>query len=58
LAERDLRAAAGSVRVIPEIHLERISRLIVRVADTFSEIGQERLALLSRLQHIAEMSRI
>jgi excisionase family DNA binding protein len=58
LAEGDLRAAAGSVRVIPEAHLQRISRLIVRVADTFSEIGQERLALLNRLQHIAEMSRL
>ncbi len=58
LAEPDLRSAAGSVRIVPEDHVQRISRLIVRVADTFSEIGQERLALLSRLQHIAEMSRI
>jgi excisionase family DNA binding protein len=58
LAERDLRSAAGSVRVIPKDHLQRISRLIVRVADTFSEIGQERLALLSRLEHIAEVSKI
>jgi ligand-binding sensor protein len=58
LAERDLRAAAGSLRVSPEVHLRRISRLVIRVADTFSEIGKERLALLSRLQDIAEMSRI
>jgi excisionase family DNA binding protein len=58
LAEQDLHSVVGSVRVVPEAHLPRISQLIVRVADTFSEIGQERFALLSRLQHIAEMSRI
>jgi excisionase family DNA binding protein len=58
LDERDLRTAADSLRVSPEAHLRRISRLIVRVADTFSDIGNERFALLSRLQDIAEMSRI
>jgi excisionase family DNA binding protein len=58
LAEADLQSAAGTVRVIPEADLRRISRLVMRVADTFSEIGQERLSLLSRLQHIAEMSKI
>jgi excisionase family DNA binding protein len=58
LTEQDLRSAGGTIHVIPEVELQRISRLIQRVADTFSEIGQERFALLSRLQHIAEMSRI
>jgi excisionase family DNA binding protein len=58
LAEGDLQSAAGTVRVIPDAHLQRVSRLVMRVADTFSEIGQERLSLLSRLQHIAEMSKI
>ena len=47
-----------SVRLVPEKDLARISRLVGRVADTFSEIGQERLNLLSRLQHIAEMSKV
>jgi excisionase family DNA binding protein len=58
LGESDLRATAGSVQIIPESELPRISRLVQRVASTFSEIGEERLSLLSRLQHIAEMSRI
>ena len=58
LAKEDLQAAAGSVRTVPEDRLPRISRLLQRVAGTFSEIGQERLNLLSRLQHIAEMSKI
>jgi len=58
LTEADLRAAVGSVRAIPESQLLRISRLLRRVADTFSGIGQERVNLLGRLEKIAEMSRI
>lgn len=58
LAESDLRAVVGSVRVIAENDLLRVSRLLQRVADTFSEIGQERLYLLDRLEKIAEMSKI
>jgi excisionase family DNA binding protein len=58
LAESDLRTAAQSVRVVPDASLPRISHLLRRMAGTFSEIGEERLNLLSRLQHIAEMSQI
>jgi excisionase family DNA binding protein len=58
LVEGDLLSAASSVRLVPESYLPQVSRLIQRVADTFSEIGQERLNLLSRLQHIAEISTI
>jgi excisionase family DNA binding protein len=58
LSERELRAAAPSVRSLPDDSLRRISHLLQRVADTFSEIGQERLYLLSRLQRIAEISTI
>ena len=58
LSEQRLRAAAKSVRVMPEENLTRVSRLLGRVAETFSEIGQERLNLLSRLQHISEMSKL
>jgi excisionase family DNA binding protein len=58
LDERDLEAAAGTVRLVPNETLPRISRLLLRIAGTFSEIGQERLYLLSRLQQIAEMSKI
>lgn len=58
LDERDLYAAANSVRIVADNRLSRISRLMRQVADTFSEIGQERLSLLSRLQNIAEMSKV
>jgi excisionase family DNA binding protein len=58
LAEAELRAAMGSVHAMPANNLLRISRLLRRVADTFSQIGQERVNLLGRLEKIAEMSRI
>ena len=58
LSENDLRVAADSVRLVSEAHLARVARLLGRVVDTFAEIGQERLKLLSRLQYIAEMSKI
>jgi excisionase family DNA binding protein len=58
LQEGDLQAAAGTVRIVPADYLSRIARLLRRIAETFSEIGDERLSLLSRLQHISEMSRI
>jgi excisionase family DNA binding protein len=58
LVESDLRAAVDSVRLIPESQLSRVVRLLRRVADTFSEIGQERVKLLGRLEKIAEMSKI
>jgi len=58
LEERDLEAAAGTVRLVPGETMPRVSRLLLRIAGTFSEIGEERLNLLSRLQHIAEMSKI
>ena len=54
--ESELRDAAGSVRFLPENQLRRVSRLLHQVAATFSEIGQERLRLTSRLQRISEIS--
>lgn len=58
LDEDDLRAVADTVRIVPAGYLPRVSRLLHRIAGTFSEIGQERLELLSRLQHISEMSQV
>lgn len=58
LAESDFRTAAQTVRVVSDEFLPRISHLLRRMAGTFSEIGEERLNLLSRLQHISEMSRL
>jgi len=58
LAESDFKAAAASIRQVPEPTLARISGLVERVAATFSEIGQERLALVSRLRRIAEITNL
>ncbi len=58
LAEADLQAAISTIRRIPENQVLRISELVRLVAETFSEIGQERLNLLGRLEKIAEMSRV
>jgi excisionase family DNA binding protein len=58
LSEAGLQAALPGVREIPEEQLPRVSRLLQRMGATFSEIGEERLNLLERLQHIAEMSQL
>jgi excisionase family DNA binding protein len=53
-----LQGAVASVRRVPEEDLPRLSWLLGCVADTFSQIAQERASLISRLQHIAQMSKI
>jgi len=58
LAESDLRAAAASIRQMPESTLVRISDLVERVATTFAQIGQERLGLVNRLRRIAEITNL
>ena len=58
LSEEDLRVAAERVHLVPGDRLDRIARLLVRVADTFAEVGRERLSLISRLEYIAEVSRV
>lgn len=58
LDEAELQAARDTVRAVPEDQIPRIRELVRRLAETFSEIGQERLNLLGRLEKIAEMSRV
>lgn len=58
LSEDDLQAAAGTVRLVPEGYVLRVTRLFQRIADTLSELGEERLGFLGRLQYIAEMSKV
>ncbi len=58
LDERDLEAATRTVRLVPRETMPHVSRLLRSIAGTFAEIGEERLNLLSRLEHIAEMSKI
>ena len=54
--EDDLRAAVEHVPQLPDESCARVPQLLRRVAATFSDIGQERLALLDRLQRIAEIT--
>jgi excisionase family DNA binding protein len=56
LPEKSLHAAAAGVRTIQVDQLPRVTRLMKQVADTFSKIGEERLALLGRLERIAEIT--
>jgi hypothetical protein len=58
LSEASLRDAASSVQSVPEEQLSRVYQLLLQVAQTFSEIGEERLALLNRLQRIAEITNL
>ena len=51
-----LREAFASVPVLDQEKQAPIPRLLQRVVETFSEIGEERLNLLGRLQRIAEMT--
>jgi excisionase family DNA binding protein len=52
----ELEAAAAGVRLVPPEQLPRVTRTLRHVADTFTEIGRERQALLGRLQRIAEIT--
>jgi excisionase family DNA binding protein len=54
--EKKLKQALASVAVVDEDRQQQIPRLLHRVAETLSEIGEERLNLLDRLQRIAEIS--
>jgi excisionase family DNA binding protein len=53
-----LQQALAHVPVLDEERRQQVPRLLHRVVATFSEIGQERLNLLSRLQRIAEISSV
>lgn len=53
-----LREALAEVPVLDREKRETIPRLLQRVAGTFSEIGEERLNLLGRLQRIAQMTQV
>lgn len=53
-----LQAAAADVPPLSQTQADKVLRLLQVVAVTFSQIGQERLALLQRLRRIAEMSSV
>jgi len=56
LKVRDLQAALAFVPVLDRDRQQQVTRLLQRMATTFSEIGAERLNLLGRLQRIAEIT--
>jgi len=56
LNEGELRAALPTVHRLERERTERVVHLLQKVAQTFSEIGQERLSLLNRLKRIAEIT--
>jgi hypothetical protein len=53
-----LAAVLASVRTVPASSLERISRLNAAAARAYSNIGEERLGLVSRLRRIAEITNL
>ncbi len=54
--EQELAKAARETRVLEKARAERLLRLLQLVADTYSQIGQERLDLLTRLKKVAEIA--
>lgn len=58
LDESELGARRDSVRTLEASEVARVFRLVQQLSGTLSEIGDERLALLSRLERIAEMTRL
>jgi excisionase family DNA binding protein len=56
LNTEDLRQALDRVPVLDRDRQQQLSRLLKRMASTFSEIGEERLNLLGRLRRIAEIT--
>jgi excisionase family DNA binding protein len=58
LEDGRLRDALAEVPVLDREKHAKVPRLLQRVAATFSEIGEERLNLLGRLQRIAEITQV
>ncbi len=56
LDEAKLRRAVTTVRLKPSHEIPKLYRLLQRMADTLSEVACERLALLQKLRHIAEIT--
>ena len=56
LNEDELRAALPTVHGVADERTARVIHLLQKAAQTFAEIGQERLLLLNRLKRIAEIT--
>jgi excisionase family DNA binding protein len=53
-----LQEAARQIRTIDAGRAEWLLKLLNKVADTFSHIGQQRLDLLKRLRQVAELAQV
>ena len=56
VSPKELTRAAQEIRVLEKSRAERLLGLLQLVAETYSQIGQERLDLLTRLKKVAEIA--
>lgn len=54
--ETRLAQAASRIQVIPNARAKRLLHLIQLMADTYSQLGEERLVLTNRLKQVAEIA--
>jgi excisionase family DNA binding protein len=54
----DLQRAASQIRLVESARADWLLRLLQKVADTFSEIGGQRLDLLQRLRQVARLAQV
>ncbi len=58
ISEQELQKAAGEVRCIEPARADWLLKLLQKVADTFSHIGEQRLDLLQRLRQVAQLAKV
>jgi excisionase family DNA binding protein len=58
IPKAQLQQAAKQIRVIKPARAEWLLKLLHKVADTFSHIGQQRLDLLKRLRQVAQLAKV
>ncbi len=54
----DLQQAALQIRIVEPTRADWLLKLLQKVADTFSEIGEQRLDLLKRLRQVAQLAQV
>jgi ligand-binding sensor protein len=54
----DLRRAAAEIRIVEPARADWLLKLLQKVAETFSHIGEQRLDLLQRLRQVAQLAKV
>jgi len=54
----DLTRAAAEIRIVEPARADWLLKLLQKVADTFSHIGEQRLDLLQRLRQVAQLAKV